>query len=339
MPAGAGIVARQRLLPKAGDSDGRRPCQSRAAGAALLLPRGQPAAGALRRVARRPRRRAGARPGAGRRTGPHARRSARSRRAPTGWRGRSRRAACARATALAVQLPNGPEFLDLFLACLKLGALIVPVNVLYREREVAPHPRGRRAHGARDGGGRVGLGPGGRDRLGRRGALGRGRSRARDPARRRPRRGVARGDRLHLGHHRAGQGGGAHPRQPRRERARAARGVAHHGRGPLPGGAAALPRARPRQRRLLVARERLPHAARGALRERQGAGALRGVPADALLRRADRVRAPARVAGRGRRGASARASGSSCRARRRCPRRCSRPSRSASATPSSSATA
>ena len=31
-------------------------------------------------------------------------------------------------------------------------------------------------------------------------------------------------------------------------------------------------------------------------------------------------------------------SGSSCRARRRCPRRCSRPSRSASATPSSSAT-
>ena len=70
------------------------------------------------------------------------------------------------------------------------------------------------------------------------------------------------------------------------------RGVAHHGRGPLPGGAAALPRPRPRQRRLLVARERLPHAARGALRERQGAGALRRVPADALLRRADRVRAP-----------------------------------------------
>ena len=38
---------------------------------------------------------------------------------------------------IAVQLPNGPEFLDLLLACLKLGALIVPVNVLYREREVA----------------------------------------------------------------------------------------------------------------------------------------------------------------------------------------------------------
>ncbi len=37
---------------------------------------------------------------------------------------------------LAVQLPNGTPFLDLFLACLKLGVLFVPVNVLYREREV-----------------------------------------------------------------------------------------------------------------------------------------------------------------------------------------------------------
>jgi malonyl-CoA/methylmalonyl-CoA synthetase len=37
---------------------------------------------------------------------------------------------------LAVQLPNGSEFLELFIACLKLGALFVPVNVLYREREV-----------------------------------------------------------------------------------------------------------------------------------------------------------------------------------------------------------
>jgi malonyl-CoA/methylmalonyl-CoA synthetase len=37
---------------------------------------------------------------------------------------------------LAVQLPNGVAFLDLFLACLKLGVVFVPVNVLYREREV-----------------------------------------------------------------------------------------------------------------------------------------------------------------------------------------------------------
>jgi len=37
---------------------------------------------------------------------------------------------------LAVQLANRLELIDLFLACLKLGALFVPVNVLYREREL-----------------------------------------------------------------------------------------------------------------------------------------------------------------------------------------------------------
>lgn len=37
---------------------------------------------------------------------------------------------------LMVQLPNGVEFLDVFLACLRLGVIFVPVNVLYRAREV-----------------------------------------------------------------------------------------------------------------------------------------------------------------------------------------------------------
>jgi len=37
---------------------------------------------------------------------------------------------------LVVQLPNSVEFLDLFFACLRLGVIFVPVNVLYREREV-----------------------------------------------------------------------------------------------------------------------------------------------------------------------------------------------------------
>jgi malonyl-CoA/methylmalonyl-CoA synthetase len=37
---------------------------------------------------------------------------------------------------LVVLLANRLELLDLFLACLKLGAIFVPVNVLYREREV-----------------------------------------------------------------------------------------------------------------------------------------------------------------------------------------------------------
>jgi malonyl-CoA/methylmalonyl-CoA synthetase len=38
---------------------------------------------------------------------------------------------------VALHLANRLEFLDLFLACLRLGAVFVPVNVLYREREIA----------------------------------------------------------------------------------------------------------------------------------------------------------------------------------------------------------
>ena len=38
---------------------------------------------------------------------------------------------------LAVHLPNRLEFLDLFLASLSLGAIFVPINILYRERELA----------------------------------------------------------------------------------------------------------------------------------------------------------------------------------------------------------
>ena len=37
---------------------------------------------------------------------------------------------------LCVCLPNGVEVIQLFLACVKLGAIYVPVNILYREREV-----------------------------------------------------------------------------------------------------------------------------------------------------------------------------------------------------------
>lgn len=38
---------------------------------------------------------------------------------------------------LAAQLPNSVEFLVLFLACVRLGVIFVPINVLYRDREVA----------------------------------------------------------------------------------------------------------------------------------------------------------------------------------------------------------
>ena len=38
---------------------------------------------------------------------------------------------------LAVYLENRVEFIDLFLACSRLGVILVPINVLYRDREVA----------------------------------------------------------------------------------------------------------------------------------------------------------------------------------------------------------
>jgi malonyl-CoA/methylmalonyl-CoA synthetase len=38
---------------------------------------------------------------------------------------------------VAVHLSNGVEFLDLFLASLRLGAIFTPINILYRDREVA----------------------------------------------------------------------------------------------------------------------------------------------------------------------------------------------------------
>ena len=38
---------------------------------------------------------------------------------------------------VAVYLPNRVEFIDLFLACVQSGLVLVPINVLYREREIA----------------------------------------------------------------------------------------------------------------------------------------------------------------------------------------------------------
>jgi malonyl-CoA/methylmalonyl-CoA synthetase len=42
-----------------------------------------------------------------------------------------------RGDRVGIYLPNRVEFIDLFLASLKLGAIFVPMNVLYREREVS----------------------------------------------------------------------------------------------------------------------------------------------------------------------------------------------------------
>src|SRR5689334_13756801 len=38
---------------------------------------------------------------------------------------------------LAVYLENRVEFIDLFLACTRRGVIFVPINILYREREVS----------------------------------------------------------------------------------------------------------------------------------------------------------------------------------------------------------
>ena len=42
----------------------------------------------------------------------------------------------ARGDRLCVHLPNSVEFIDLFLACARLGVIFVPINILYREREL-----------------------------------------------------------------------------------------------------------------------------------------------------------------------------------------------------------
>src|SRR6476661_8387081 len=41
-----------------------------------------------------------------------------------------------RGDRLCVHLANRIDFLDVFLACVRMGVIFVPVNVLYREREI-----------------------------------------------------------------------------------------------------------------------------------------------------------------------------------------------------------
>ena len=42
-----------------------------------------------------------------------------------------------RGDRLCVYLPNSLDFIDLFLACVKTGVIFVPINILYRERELS----------------------------------------------------------------------------------------------------------------------------------------------------------------------------------------------------------
>ena len=60
----------------------------------------------------------------------------------------------ARGDRLCVHLANRVEFIDLFLACTRLGVVLVPMNILYRERElrhivVRRGPEGRRRRAER----------------------------------------------------------------------------------------------------------------------------------------------------------------------------------------------
>jgi malonyl-CoA/methylmalonyl-CoA synthetase len=43
---------------------------------------------------------------------------------------------CQKGDRLCVYLANCIELIDIFLACVKLGVIFVPINILYREREI-----------------------------------------------------------------------------------------------------------------------------------------------------------------------------------------------------------
>ena len=58
-------------------------------------------------------------------------------RAATAWRSAAGARGLQTGDRLCVYLANCVEMIDLFLACVKLGVIFVPVNILYREREIA----------------------------------------------------------------------------------------------------------------------------------------------------------------------------------------------------------
>ena len=63
--------------------------------------------------------------------------SARSTRAAIAWRSCCSARGLKTGDRLCVYLANCVEMIDLYLACVKLGVIFVPINILYREREIA----------------------------------------------------------------------------------------------------------------------------------------------------------------------------------------------------------
>ena len=94
----------------------------------------------LRSLAHRPPRRRRARI-----RGPHASPSARSTRAAIAWRTCCSRRGLKTGDRLCCYLANCVEMIDLYLACIKLGVIFVPINILYRDREIAHILQRRRA--------------------------------------------------------------------------------------------------------------------------------------------------------------------------------------------------
>ncbi len=162
---------------------------------------------------------------------------------------------------------------------------------LSRPRD-ASHPR--RCDAESRGGRRcLGVGTGRPAGVGDRRPHTRGGSAPRHALRRRPRRRHARRADLHVGDDGPGQRRGDHARQPLCERTDAGGCLALHRRRSPSVGASPLPRARPRQRRPLLAAVRLPHAAARTLRVRFRRRDAARLPPIGLLRRADDVRATA----------------------------------------------
>ncbi len=64
-------------------------------------------------------------------------RSANSTRAVIALRACLRREAFSAGDRLCVYLANSVEMIDLYLACVKLGVIFVPINILYRDREIS----------------------------------------------------------------------------------------------------------------------------------------------------------------------------------------------------------
>ena len=199
-----------------------------------------------------------------------------------------------------IMLPNVPYFAARYYGVLRLGAVVVPMNVLLKKREVGFYltdPEAKllfawhdfaEAAEAGAAGGRRGADPG---QAGRVRAAGR---RAEPYTRgRRARRRRHRGDPLHLGHHRDAEGRRAHPLEPRPQR----RGLLElHRHRPGLGrarGAAAVSLLRPDLRAQRGGPGRGLPDPDPALRPRQGAGDHRPRPGQRVRGRADDVRGDA----------------------------------------------